>query len=141
MNQCQCTLIIGQHFSESGVVRLIREYTLEYSADDIKNFLRSSHGTIFFDDWMNTISISYCETSLLISPRYGLDRMIACDPNEVPSKLEKLSPQAIQDQMYEDLTRDDMCSILVGLINIANELRSNLVGKCHKNTSLDNLSA
>lgn len=131
--------IIDRHFPESGIVKMIHEYSVEYDPLDLEEFFhdgdncRGGNGTIFFNSGMNVLTIDYCadDRRICFNVRHGSFSILDCEPNEVVHKLVTLSPQEIQALVEHDVVHDDMVTILCALIEIAENLESNLVLKCN----------
>lgn len=122
---------IGSHFPESGIARIIHEYSMEYDSKELYTFFRDTEG-IFFDNGMNLLTIDYYynDNSIMVDVRHGSGRLIKCDPNEVPNKLKMLYPEDIAEQVTDKVGHDDMIHIITGLGIIADNLRSDLIFKC-----------
>lgn len=140
MNQCICTSIIDRHFSESGIVRLIREYGAEYDAIEIERFLGYDDiGIIPFDWYWNELHVHYIPGSIQFKVQHGFGGVIECDPNDVPYKLKTLSREDIVFYVHSHngLDSDDIDDIHIGLAYIGDVMQNELIHKCHNGITCD----
>lgn len=131
MGQCSCMLVIGEHFSEPGLVKIIHDYTLEHRWIDVHNVInRSKHSAIQFGCG-RAIEIYYSMyRNAIVLSASGTPRKFDCEPGDVPDVLDKFDEHTLLDIGVEYSPNHSVQHCLREMRMLADEIRNTVKPRC-----------